>query len=79
MTFDTFSPQCLRDAIEIELQKNDNPKIAAMIALKNLKENYSTLEAERDSLKKENKELKEQLGALRPIRQSMEDYQKTIR
>jgi hypothetical protein len=36
--FDTFSPQALRDAIEIEMQSNDNPKIASIIALKRLKE-----------------------------------------
>ena len=56
-----------------------HPKQSFCDCLKNLKENYSVLEAERDSLKKENKELKEQLRALRAIRQSVEDYQKTIR
>jgi hypothetical protein len=56
-----------------------HPKQSFCDCLKNLKENYTVLEAERDSLKKENKELKEQLRALRAIRQSVEDYQKTIR
>ncbi len=56
-----------------------HPKQSFCDCLKNLKENYSILEAERDSLKKENKELKEQLRALRAIRQSVEDYQKSMR
>lgn len=37
--FENYSPHALRNAIEIELQKTDDAKIAAMIAMKNLKKN----------------------------------------
>lgn len=34
--FEKFSPQALRDAIEIELKKTDDAKMASMIAIKRL-------------------------------------------
>lgn len=36
--FETYTPQQLRDAIEIELQHDENPKTAAITAMKRLKE-----------------------------------------
>jgi hypothetical protein len=48
MIFDSFTPQALRDAIEIELQHTDDAKTASIIALKKLNEDprcYELLKA----------------------------------
>lgn len=39
MIFNKFSPQALRDAIEFELQKTEDPKIASIIAIKKMNKN----------------------------------------
>lgn len=63
--FEKYSPMTLRNAIEFELQKTDDPKTAAIIAMKKLKENpeyYEDMKKTKDTSKLIKKVITNKLG-----------------